>query len=107
MTREYIGSGHVAARSSGVFSDYFGDGPLLIRSGRRRWFFEFSEMFGPTLLRASDMEPARTQPLSDRDPFWPPFSAWMKSGRRIRPVRDKRGLVRFRLCHYRREDQLE
>ncbi len=106
MARDVIGSGHFGAASAGVRLDCWGAGPLLIRSGRRKWFFEFSEMFGPVVLRASDMNPAEKQPVSEHDPFWPPFSAWMKSGRRVRAVRDKRGLVKFHLCHYRREDQL-
>lgn len=106
MTRENIGSGHHGAVGFGVSLDYWGAGPLLIRSGKRKWFFEFSEMFGPTLLRAKDMEIAERQPVSERDPFWPPFNAWMKSGRRVRAVRDRHGRVQFRVCHYRKEDQL-
>jgi len=90
---------HHGAIVGGVCMDSWGAGPLLIRWGRRRWWFEFSEMFGPTLLRASDLEPAAAQPVSERDPFWAPFRAWTDSGRRCRAVMDKRGRARFWVCY--------
>jgi len=102
MTRHRIGSGHAFAALPGVFVDAWGSGPMLIRMGRRRWFFEFSEMFGPTWLREKDMEPSDRQPVSETDAFWWPFNAWMRGGRRVRAVRDKRGRVKFWLCHWSR-----
>lgn len=98
--------GHHAAHAFGVHIDGWGDGPLLIRDGRRRWWFEFSDMFGPTLLRKTDKEPADRQPTREDDPFWRPFCGWMAGGKRCRAIRDKRGRVKFWLCHWRREEQL-
>ena len=90
----------------GISIDAWGAGPFLIRWGRRRWWFEFSERFGPLVLRASDLQPADRQPVSERDPFWAPFNAWTRAGRRCRAVlgRDKR--VRFWVCHAPRREVL-
>ncbi len=107
MATERIGSGHSYARSFGVYMDYWGAGPLLIRYGKRQWFFEFSEMFGPTLLRAKDMEPADRQPTNEHDPFWYPFQSWMRAGRKVRAVKDKRGRVKFSVCHWNRKELLK
>lgn len=106
MTAVRPSFGHHGVIGGGIFLDAWGAGPLLIRWGRRRWWFEFSEMFGPTLLRQSDLEPAAAQPLSERDPFWQPFNAWTKAGRRCRAVFDKRGRVRFWVCYAPRRELL-
>lgn len=98
--------GHHGAYAPGVHIDGWGDGPILIRQGRRRWWFEFSDMFGPTILRASDLEPSEKQPTSERDPFWVPFTAWMKAGKRCRAVRDARGRLRFWVAHLPRGERL-
>ena len=102
---ETIGS-HVGIAVAGAFIDQFGSGPLLIRRGRRSWFFEFSDMFGPTLLRKSDFEPSDRQPVKESDPFWEPFHAWMRSGKKCRQIRDRRGRVQFALCHAPRKEKL-
>jgi hypothetical protein len=96
-----IGDGHSFAHPSGLFIDAWGDGPLLIRDGARRWVFEFSERFGPVWLtrRGRHYEPAERQPLSPRDPFWSPFNRWNRSGRKCRPITSKRGRLILYLCH--------
>lgn len=98
--------GHHTTNARGVHLDAWGAGPLLIRSRRRRWWFEFSDMFGPLLLRPSDLEPSVRQPVSERDPFWVAFNAWMRAGRKCRAVRDKRGRLRFWVCHAPRRELL-
>jgi hypothetical protein len=99
--------GHYAFGVGGVRFDVWGAGPYLIRAGRRRWFFEFSDRFGPVILRASDMEPADRQPIKESDPFWRPFQSWMKGGKKTRPIRNRKGLAIYSLCHYSREEQLQ
>lgn len=96
--------GHKSARAAGVCIDWWGAGPLLIRDGKRRWFFEFSDRFGPTLLRAKDFEPADRQPMREDDPFWRPFTIWLRGGKKCRAIRDKRGRVRFWVCHWKKDD---
>jgi hypothetical protein len=96
---EHIGTGHSWASAFGVHIDYWGDGPLIIRSGKRVWRFEFSEMFGPTILDRHNA-PAKRQPISETDPFWFPFQRWMNAGRRVRSVRNKRGQVIYKVCHW-------
>ena len=98
--------GHHAASIGGAHIDSWGRGPLLLRYGGREWWFEFSEMFGPQLLRKTDLEPARRQPVREDDPFWAAFLAWDRSGRRHRPIWSKRSRIggkprhiKFYLCH--------
>ena len=91
--------GHHYAGSAGVRIDWWGSGPLLIRHGRRKWWFEFSDRFGPTLLRASDKEPAERQPMTEYDPFWPPFTAWLTGGKKVRAIRDRHGRITYHICH--------
>lgn len=96
-----IGHGHKYAPPSGLFIDAWGDGPLLIRDGKRRWFFEFSEMLGPVWLTRTGrhFEPTDRQPTSENDPFWSPFTRWNRAGRKCRPITTKRGLLIVYLCH--------
>lgn len=98
--------GHHAVNVGGVHFDSWGRGPLLLRYGGREWWFEFSDMFGPTLLRKTDLEPAQGQPEHDYHPFWPAFDAWTRAGRRHRPIWSKRRRisgqprrVKFYLCY--------
>lgn len=106
MTRQ-PNFGHAYSSGFGVFIDSWGSGPLLIRYGERKWFFEFSDMFGPLLLSAKSKEPLDRQPTSDTDPFWDPFNRWMMAGKKCRAVRNSRGRVIFFLCHVPRYDALE
>ncbi|MEM6500069.1 MAG: hypothetical protein AAF709_25595 [Pseudomonadota bacterium] len=85
---------HQPARIAGGFLDMWGDGPIVIRHAGKEWRFEFSVMFGPSLLTKQG-EVAVRQPISDRHPFWDPFNRWMKAGKRCRAVRTKRGKLRF------------
>jgi len=96
-----IGHGHSFAHPSGLFIDAWGDGPLLIRQDKRRWYFEFSEMFGPVWLerKGRHFDPSDKQPVSERDPFWSPFTRWNNAGRKCRPITTKRGRLIFYLCH--------
>ena len=91
--------GHHAINIAGAHIDAWGRGPLLLRYGGREWWFEFSEMFGPILLRKTDLEPAAGQPVDENDPFWAAFNAWTRAGRKHRAVRSKHGRLKFYLCH--------
>ena len=91
--------GHHHVRGAGVHVDFWGRGPLLLRHGNEEWWFEFSHMFGPLLLRATDLEPAKRQPAAEGHPFWKPFNTWFRKGGKRRAVRNKRGQVRFYPCH--------
>ena len=90
--------GHHASHARGIFIDSWGDGPLLIRHGKRKWLFEFSDMFGPTVLKQNG-DPHRIQPISEKDPFWVPFQLWIDGGKKNRSVRSKRGRLIFKVCH--------
>jgi hypothetical protein len=96
-----VASGHDATSIGSTHIDTFGFGPMMIREGKRTWFFEFSEMFGPSVLRRDGrhFEIADKQPISERDPFWQPFQRWMEGGRKVRAIKTKRGRIRFYLCH--------
>lgn len=104
--------GHHHGHAYGVHIDGWGDGPLLIRDGGREWFFEFSLMFGPVILRKRDMEPADRQPIREDDPFWTPFQRWMDGGRKCRAVYGRKSRatgkrkLRFWLCHAPRKEAL-
>lgn len=101
--------GHHGIRGNAVFIDAWGDGPMLIRFDGREWWFEFSEMFGPTLLRKTDKEPSDRQPTTDAHPFWVPFQRWFNGGRKCRAIKTKRKVgcrVRFFLCHVPKDDGL-
>ena len=52
----HIACGHHPVNVGNAHFDCWGRGPLLLRyRGRERWF-EFSDMFGPLLLRKADLE---------------------------------------------------
>ncbi|MBN9890090.1 hypothetical protein [Salipiger abyssi] len=97
--------GQHAANIGGAHIDCWGRGPLLLRFGGKEWWFEHSDMFGPLLLRKSDLEPMPGQPTSDTHPFWPAFTAWQRGGYRHRPVYTRGSKVtgkrrlRFYICH--------
>lgn len=97
--------GHHAVNGSDYFLDAWGDGPMLIRWRGKEWRFEFSEMFGPSLL-TKDGEISARQPTREDHPFWLPFQRWMNSGRRCRAVRSRSGRLRFWLCHVPRHEEL-
>ena len=96
-----IGHGHSFAQISGAFLDAWGDGPLLIRDGKRRWVFEFSEMWGPVWLsrKGRHWDPSDDQPIREDDPFWAPFQRWNAAGRKCRPITSKRGRLILYVCH--------
>lgn len=96
-----MNSGHSFAQISGAFMDAWGDGPLLIRDGKRRWYFEFSEMFGPVWLtrKGRHFDVSDKQPVSESDPFWSPFSRWMSADRKCRPITTRRGRLIVYLCY--------
>jgi len=91
--------GHTAINGPGFHMDIWGKGPLLIRHKGRKWLFEFSEMFGPSLLRRDGWTVSDRQPLTETHPFWAAFEAWRKGGMRHRAVKDKRGKLRLYVCH--------
>lgn len=45
--------------------------------------FDFSERFGPLVLD-DEGNPLEQQPISESDPFWPPFNAWLGAWERER-----------------------
>ena len=96
--------GHTGMHGYGIFLDAWGDGPLLIRWQNRVWRFEFSDMFGPSLL-TKDGEIAEHQPVSEQDPFWEPFERWFRAGKKCRAVCGKRGRLKFYLCHVPRHEE--
>lgn len=82
--------GHTSARvfvGDGSFAmvDAWGTGPFMFRIDGRRVFFEDSDMFGPSVLRKSDMQPSDRQP-AEKSRFWDAYGMWRKAGR---PVRGK------------------
>jgi hypothetical protein len=95
--------GHHYSHCYGVHIDGWGDGPLLIRYNEREWWFEFSEMWGPTLLRKRDLQPSEKQPIREDDPFWAPFQLWMSGGRRCRAVWSRATRhprrIKYWVCH--------
>lgn len=56
-----------------------------VSDGRRKYRFEFSEMFGPTLI-GKDGDPLKNQPMRENHPFWRPFNAWLAEYRKPRPL---------------------
>ncbi len=54
----------------------FVDDIAEVSDGRRKYRFEFSEMFGPTLINERG-DPLKVQPISETHPFWRPFNAWL------------------------------
>lgn len=91
MPRAALNFGHHFTNGPGYSMDGWGDGPLVIRHGSKEWWFEFSEMWGPTWLRKSDKEPSVRQPTREDEPFWKPFTAWREGGSRCRAVWSKPG----------------
>lgn len=75
----------VPFNGGGICIDAWGAGPFEIGDGRRSWRFEFSDRFGP-LLVDEDGEPLDDQPVSESDPFWAPFSAWLRQHREAQPT---------------------
>lgn len=39
-------------------------------------YFDFDEMFGPLVVDKHG-QPLKRQPISETDPFWPPFNRWL------------------------------
>lgn len=58
------------------------DQVVMVRGRKVR--FDFSELFGPLLLD-DEGNPLKKQPISERDPFWPPFNAWLAEYRKVEP----------------------
>jgi hypothetical protein len=52
-------------------------------------YFDFDHRFGP-LLTDREGEPLKRQPISARDPFWPPFNAWVAEYHKTNPPPDQR-----------------
>lgn len=47
----------------------------VVTAGGKRYYFEFSEMFGPSLTdREGNI--LKRQPMSANHPFWKPFEVW-------------------------------
>ena len=89
--------GHHGARMGNGFIDTWGLGPLLLRYRGKTWRFEHSNMFGPAMLTV-DGNISDRQPVSESHPFWAAFSAWQASGMRHRPIRNRRGRLKYYLC---------
>lgn len=72
--------GHMAVIVGGFCVDAWGAGPFKITLKGRLYLFEDSDRFGPLLLR-KDGSVAERQP-GERSPFWIPYHAWRREGRR-------------------------
>lgn len=57
------------------------DQVITVRGKKVR--FDFSERFGPLVLD-DEGNPLKKQPISERDPFWEPFNAWLGAWTRQR-----------------------
>lgn len=55
----------------------FVDTVAEVSDGRRNYRFEFSRMFGPTLIDKRG-NVLKNQPVSESHPFWRPFNAWLE-----------------------------
>lgn len=97
--------GHHFAQAGGAFLDAWGSGPFIIRRGRKSWWFEDSDMFGPTLIDKKTHDPKDRQP-GERDPFWFAYERWCKGGRKSRAIKGAKGRVFAHVCHWTHEEEL-
>jgi hypothetical protein len=81
------GFGHRATTGQigglGFHMDAWGNGPFYIRIKGKRYAFEDSDMFGPSLLNKNGSI-SEKQPISERHPFWLGYCMWRRGGRRVR-----------------------
>lgn len=73
--------GHYAVRGNGFCIDAWGAGPFLIEVNGKRYRFEDSDRFGPTLLTKRG-DPCVRQPMEGH-PFWRGYTPWRWQGRRV------------------------
>jgi hypothetical protein len=65
-----------------TFIDSFVDmAGLVIEYGKWGWFFEWSEIFGPSVVHAKTGNPLDNQP-PESSPFWRVVSLWARQGKR-------------------------
>jgi hypothetical protein len=64
----------------------FVDTVAEVSDGRRKYRFEFSEMFGPTLIDARG-NVLKNQPVRETHPFWRPFNQWLQEYRAKQAVK--------------------
>lgn len=84
-----------------IFITEFAEGPFTVHDGKREWRFEFSDRFGPVVLR-KDGEPAARQP-GENSPFWSAFEFWNHE-RLMRPLRQ--ALIDARTWHQMKDKAL-
>lgn len=65
------------------FMDTWAGPSLVFIIDGKRWLFEDSDMFGPSVLRWSDHHPRANQPGS-RSRFWDAYGMWRKAGRPVK-----------------------
>lgn len=58
----------------------------VVTAGGKRYYFEFSEMFGPTLTDKHG-NILKRQPVSPNHPFWKPFNVWLQQRIRLQYLR--------------------
>lgn len=59
-----------------AFLDSFVDATdSVVGANGKRYYFEFHEMFGPTLTDKKG-NILKRQPMNERHPFWKPFNEW-------------------------------
>lgn len=76
MTHEF---GHVGIIGNGFCVDKWGVGPFVMSWRGKKYRFEDSDRFGPTLIR-KDGEPTKKQP-DERSPFWDGYKLWRDAER--------------------------
>ena len=76
-----MGFGHSGAIFSNVCLDRWGAGPFRLEVEGQTFAFEFSEMFGPTVLDEFE-DPLDVQP-DEASPFWRAVTLWSRQGRRV------------------------
>ena len=72
--------GHIGVIGPGFCMDTWGVGPLEIEVCDKRYSFEDSDRFGPSII-LKDGSIAVRQP-GEKSPFWTAHFAWVKQGRK-------------------------
>jgi hypothetical protein len=60
----------------------------VVTAGGKRYYFEFHEMFGPTLTDKKG-NVLKRQPMNANHPFWKPFEAWNQQRSKLRYTKAK------------------
>lgn len=75
--------GHIARIGNGVCLDSWGTGPFVIEADGKRYRFEDSDQFGPSLIKLNG-DPLTNPWPSSRSQFWRAHRIWARQGRRVK-----------------------